>query len=75
MSKRKKWLSSEIKLLITNYETNSIYELMELFPTRSQESINNKIKRLKANGKISEEKSQEAITRAYSQRHKRSPEC
>jgi hypothetical protein len=48
---------------------------MELFPARSQESINNKIKRLKANGKISEEKSQEAITRAYSQRHKRSPEC
>ena len=75
MSKRKKWLSSEIKLLVTNYEANSIYELMELFPARSQESINNKIKRLKASGKISEEKSQEAIERAYRQRHKRSSEC
>lgn len=70
MSKRKKWLSSEIKLLVDNYEMNSIYELMELFPTRSQESINNKIKRLKASGKISEEKLQEAITRAYRQRSK-----
>jgi hypothetical protein len=48
---------------------------MKLFPTRSQESINNKIKRLKANGKISEEKSQEAIERAYRQRHKRLSEC
>ena len=70
MSKRKKWLSSEIKLLVNSYETNSIYELMELFPARSQESINNKIKRLKASGKISEEKSQEAITRAYRQRNR-----
>jgi hypothetical protein len=43
---------------------------MELFPARSQESINNKIKRLKASGKISEEKSQEAITRAYRQRNR-----
>ena len=75
MARRQKWLSSEIQLLIDNYETKSIQELMKIFPTRSQESINNKIKRLKVTGKIVEEKTQEAITRAYSQRYKRSSEC
>jgi len=68
MARRKKWLSSETKLLIGNYKIKSIKELMELFPTRSQDSINNRIKHLKATGKIKEEKSQEAITRAYRQR-------
>lgn len=75
MTRRKKWLVSEINLLINNYETKSIQELMEIFPTRSQESINNKIKRLKAERKLNGKKSQEAIERAYRQRHKRSSEC
>lgn len=69
MARRKKWLSSETNLLITNYKTKSIKELMILFPERSQDSINNRIKHLKAVKKIKEEKSQEAITRAYSQRN------
>ena len=68
MARRKKWLNSETKLLIDNYNTKSIKELMDLFPTRSQDSINNRIKHLKANKKIKEEKSQEAITRSYKQR-------
>lgn len=68
MARRKKWLSSETKSLIDNYKTKSIQELMEMFSTRSQESINNKIKHLKVEGKIKENKSQEAITRAYRQR-------
>lgn len=68
MARRKKWLSSETNLLIANYKTKSIKELMVLFPERSQDSINNRIKHLKAVKKIKEEKSQEAITRAYSQR-------
>ena len=75
MARRKKWLSSETNLLITNYKVKSIKELMLLFPKRSQDSINNRIKHLKTVGKIKEEKSQEAITRAYSQRNKRSSEC
>jgi len=68
MSRRKKWLDSETKLLINNYTIMSIKELMELFPTRSQNSINNRIKHLKGKKKIKEKKSQEAITRAYKQR-------
>jgi hypothetical protein len=68
MARRKKWLSSETNLLISNYEIKSIQELMEMFPMRSQESINNKIKHLKADGKINGGKSHEAITRAYKQR-------
>ena len=43
MVRRKKWLDSETKLLIDSYKTKSIKELMDLFPTRSQESINNRI--------------------------------
>jgi hypothetical protein len=42
---------------------------MELFPNRSQESINNKIKRLKAKKKIDSTKDKDAIDRAYKQRH------
>lgn len=75
MARRKKWLSSETNLLIANYETKSIQELMELFPSRGQESINNKIKHLKAERKLNGKKSQEAIERAYKQRHNRSSEC
>lgn len=68
MTRRKKWLNSEINLLIDNYETKSIQELMEIFPTRSQDSINDKIKRLKAEKKLKGNKLQETITRAYKQR-------
>jgi hypothetical protein len=42
--------------------------LMTMFPGRSQESINNKIKRLKAAGKISGGKEDNAVKRAYDQR-------
>ena len=70
MSRRKKWLFSETKLLIDNYETKSIQELMTLFSPRSPESINNKIKHLKADGKIIVKKSPEAVTRAYKQRER-----
>ena len=69
MTRRRKWLESETKLLIENYKIKSIKELMELLPKRSQDSINNRIKYLKVNKKIKEEKSSEAITRAYKQRN------
>lgn len=68
MPRRRKWLESETRLLINNYKIKSIKELMELLPTRSQDSINNRIKYLKANKKIKEEKSQDAINRSYRQR-------
>jgi hypothetical protein len=42
---------------------------MELLPGRSQLSINNKIKRLKQEGKINKEKEASAINRAYEQRN------
>lgn len=62
------WSYSEEKLLIDNFKDKTIKELMELFPGRTQLSINNKIKRLKALNKIVDKKDQEVISRAYAQR-------
>lgn len=62
------WSYSEEKLLVEKYEDHTIKELEELFPNRSRESINNKIKRLKAQKKLSGEKTKEAVERAYHQR-------
>jgi len=39
-----------------------------MFPERGRESINNKIKRLKAAGKIAEGKTDDTVQRAYEQR-------
>lgn len=68
MARRRQWLQLEITILTEKYETHSIQELMGLLPGRSQDSINNKIKRLKATKKIDTTKSQEALMRAYKQR-------
>jgi hypothetical protein len=51
-----------------HYEKCTIKELEEMFPGRSRESINNKIKRLKRAGKIAGGKTEETIQRAYDQR-------
>ena len=69
MVRKKEWRASEIKKLIDNYQDKTIQELMAMFPGRSQESINNKIKRLKAEGKIVGGKVDEAVKRAYEQRN------
>ena len=66
--RKKDWSYSEEKILIDNYYTSTIFELMEMFPSRSQESINNKIKRLKAAGKIKGNKEDDVVQRAYDQR-------
>lgn len=66
--KGKKWTVSEEKKLIDNYTNMTIHELMVLFPKRTQESINNKIKRLKAVGKIQSGKDDDVIKRSYEQR-------
>ena len=70
MARIKKWTNSDEKKLIDNYNNLTIQELMDLLPGRSQESINNKIKRLKAAGKIKGGKDEETIQRAYEQRNK-----
>lgn len=68
MSHRKGWSYSEEKILLDNYHIKTIKELKALLPGREDDSINSKIKRLKAIGKIKDGKSQEAINRAYKQR-------
>jgi hypothetical protein len=70
MPRKRPWLPSEKETLIDNYYDKTIKELMSLLPGRSEESINNQTKRLKAAGKISGEKSEAAIQRAYEQRGK-----
>jgi hypothetical protein len=57
-----------MKVLINNYNKFTIKELEALFPERSRESINNKIKRLKNVGKIKDGKTENTIKRAYDQR-------
>lgn len=68
MPRRKGWSFSDEKKLIDNYHVKTIQELMVLLPGRSQESINNKIKRLKAAGKIKGGKEDDVKQRAYEQR-------
>jgi len=70
MARKKTWLTSEERTLVDNYDTCTIQELMVKLPGRSQESINNKIKRLKSAGKIKGGKEDEAKKRAYEQRGK-----
>ena len=66
--KRRGWSFTEERVLIDNYNKCTIKELEMLFPERSRESINNKIKRLKAAGKIAEGKTDDTVQRAYEQR-------
>jgi hypothetical protein len=66
--RRRGWSFTEEKVLIDNYHTKTIKELELLFPERSRESINNKIKRLKSAGKIAEGKTDDTVQRAYEQR-------
>jgi len=66
--KRRGWSHTETKVLIDSYDQCTIKELELMFPERSRESINNKIKRLKAAGKIAEGRDDITIKRAYEQR-------
>jgi hypothetical protein len=70
MPRKKPWGHSEKKILMDNYYDKTIKELLDLLPGRSEDSVNTQIKRLKAAGKISGEKSEAAIKRAYEQRGK-----
>jgi hypothetical protein len=66
--KRRKWSFTEERVLIENYNKCTIKELEMMFPERGRESINNKIKRLKAAGKIAEGKTNDTVHRSYEQR-------
>ena len=66
--KHRRWSHTEKKVLIDNYNKLTIKELESLFPERSRESINNKIKRLKNIGKIKDGKTKSTVRRAYEQR-------
>ena len=65
---RRGWKVTEEDMLIKHYHSLTIQELKRLFPKRSDDSINAKIKRLKAEGKIKGSKGEETITRSLSQR-------
>jgi len=66
---RKGWRMDEERVLIENYHTKTIYELEEMLD-RNQDSINSKIKRLKAEGKLGGNKDENAVTRSLQQRRK-----
>lgn len=68
MTRKKRWSFSEELKLKENYDSKTIKELEVMFPERSRESINNKIKRLKFKKEIVKSKSKAAIQRAYNQR-------
>lgn len=68
--KTKKWGYSEEKFLIEHYNSLTIKELEQYFQYRSRESLYNKIKRLKRNGKIKEGVDDATRERAYYQRGK-----
>lgn len=68
MGRKKDWNTTDEKKLIDFYSKKTIQELMIIFPNRTQEGINNKIKRLKAAGKIKGGKESEVIQRSYDQR-------
>ena len=68
--RRKGWKLYEEELLVKHYKTSTIQELQKFFPSRSADSINAKIKRLKAEGRIDGQKDQDAIERALRQRGK-----
>lgn len=70
MVRMKDWSYSEEKFLLENYKDLTIKELEQRFPNRSRESIYNKIKRLKRNGKLNEGIDEETRKRSYLQRSK-----
>lgn len=69
MARRRGWSYTEERLLVENYNTMTIKELEHLLSGRKADSINCKIKRLKANGKIDAGKDVDTVKRAYQQRH------
>jgi len=67
---RKGWRREEENLLIENYNMMTIVELRKLLKGRSPDSINAKIKRLKAEGRITGQKTDDTVTRSLIQRRR-----
>lgn len=68
MARRRTWTYTEKQILIDNYETKTIKELMDMLPGRNADMINAQIKRLRAAKKIDGYKEEEVVKRAYEQR-------
>lgn len=68
--RRRDWMISEENLLRDNYKTMTIKELMKLIH-RSADSINAKIKRLKARRKLKGYKDEDVKNRSLHQRRKK----
>lgn len=64
------WTFSEEKILIDNYATCTVFELMEQLPGRDEDSINCKIKRMRKQNKILTHKTPETVSRAHKERQK-----
>ncbi len=61
----KRWTFSEEKILIDNYSTSTIFELIGILPGRDLDSINCKIKRMRKQNKIVGHKTPETVSRAH----------
>jgi len=68
---RRDWAISEEKALRDNYKTMTIKELMKLLDGRTADSINAKIKRLKARRKLEGYKDEDVKNRSLQQRRKK----
>ena len=66
---RKGWRRDVESVLINNYHTSTIYELVRMLG-RNADSINAKIKRLKADGKLTGGKTEDTVQRSLTQRRR-----
>jgi hypothetical protein len=64
------WSFSEEKILIDNYSTCTVFELIEKLPGRDEDSINCKIKRMRKQNKIITHKTSETVSRSHKERLK-----
>jgi hypothetical protein len=64
----KSWTETEIRALTKLYKDFTIKELMEIFPNRTEDSINTMIHRLKGLGEIRGGKKPKTRIRAMKQR-------
>ena len=68
MGTKLRWTEIETKVLKTIYKEFTIKELMQVFPGRTEDSINSHIKRLKDQGIIDGGRNPETIERAMKER-------
>ncbi len=68
MARRRTWTYTEKQIIIENYETKTIKELLDLLPGRNADMINAQIKRLKKARKLEGGKTEDTVKRAYEQR-------